>query len=96
MSKWSPEETRDYILKTLYDVYMDSPTAHVTWDAFSEATDEHPSGKDIYRECEWLKWKGLIEASFGPTSVSAVRITPAGREYVERNLLKPSSGRKVE
>lgn len=96
MSKsWTPEEVRNWILKTLYDIYMDSPTARVSWgiEKIPEATDQHPSGRDIYRECEWLKWKGLLDADFGVTSVFA-RITPAGREYVEQNLLKASSGSK--
>jgi hypothetical protein len=90
---WTPVEVRHWILKILYDVYMDSPTVSVSWGEWkvSQATEEHPSWKDIYKECEWLRYKDLIEGKFGPSHVSDVRITPAGREYVEQNLLKPSS-----
>jgi len=91
--EWTPEEVRSWILKVLYDVYMRSPTATMSWTRidFSEATDDNPSWEDIYREAEWLDWKGFIKSSPGISVVSA-RLTPAGREFVEQELLKPSSG----
>lgn len=93
--QWAAQEVREWLLRVLYDIYMQqSPTALASFgeEEFAQATDEHPSWKDIYRETEWLKWKGLIEAELGPAFISSVRITPAGREYVERELLKPASG----
>lgn len=93
--QWTAQEVREWLLKVLYDIYMQqSPTALAgfgEWE-FAQATDKYPSWKEIYREAEWLKWKGLIEAEFGPDGIWGVRITPAGREYVERELLKPASG----
>jgi len=93
---WTPEEVRNWILKTLYDIYMNSPVALVSFgrNRIGAATEEHPSWNDIYKECEWLKWKGFIEANFGPESVSGVKLTPAGREYVERNSPAPHSAQK--
>lgn len=93
--EWAAQEVREWLLKVLYEIYMEkSPTALASFGSygFPKATDEYPSWEDIYREAEWLKWKGLIEAELGPDTVSGVRITPAGREYVEKELLKPTSG----
>lgn len=91
---WTPEEVRNWILKTLYDIYMRSPEASLSFNRERrEATEEHPSWNDIYKECEWLEWKGFIRASpSDPTSY--VRITPAGREYVEENLSAPHSAQE--
>jgi hypothetical protein len=94
MSKeWTADEVRSWMLKLLYDVYMGSPTAIISWKRadFAEATDENPPWEDIFREAEWLDWKGLIEPYFAMGSISA-KLKPAGRDFVEKELLKPSSG----
>ncbi|MCL6642704.1 MAG: hypothetical protein K6T71_05220 [Candidatus Bipolaricaulota bacterium] len=92
--EWTPEEVRRWILKVLYDVYMKSPTATMLWGRadFSESTDDSPSWEDIYREAEWLDWKGFIKLSSQAVGAVSARLTPAGREFVEQELLKPSSG----
>lgn len=90
--EWTPDEVRSWMLKELHDVYMhESPTALLSWNRRSQASDERPAWDDIYREAEWLGWKDYIKAQFSSDSITA-RITPAGREYVEEELLKPSAG----
>lgn len=93
--EWTAQEVREWLLKVLYEIYMkQSPTARASFGSenFPQATDEYPSWKDIYREAEWLCWQGLIEAELGLDTVAGVKITPKGREYVEKELLKPTSG----
>ncbi len=94
--EWTAEEVREWLLKALYEIYMEeSPTALASFGDydFPQATDENPSWEAMYREAEWLKWKGFIQAEFGPTYVAGAKITPEGREYVERELLKKPGSR---
>lgn len=78
MNKW--ERLRTELLKSLYEMYMES---HTAWAEFG-STDEF-SLSDVTREADYLCEKGWVRRSGG------YQLTAEGRDHVERNIVGVTS-----
>ncbi len=81
MVDWSADETREWLMRSLYEKYMKDEQASMRWSAASglEATDSHPHGDDIIRECGQLANLGWIEILTEAYGYLFARMTPEGR-----------------
>jgi len=90
MAEWSVERTREWMMKTLYEKYVEDERASIRWSATFplEATASHPHSDDIIRECKQLASFGWIEILTQAYGYVFARLTPAGRKAWETFLEK--------
>jgi hypothetical protein len=93
MVKWSVDETREWLMRSLYDKYVKDEQASMRWSAASglEATDSHPHGEDIIRECGQLADLGWVEILTEAYGYLFARMTPAGQGVWETFLREKES-----
>ena len=80
MAEWSVEQTREWLMRALYEKYMEDEQASMRWLAALEATESHPHGDDILRESRQLASYGWIEILTQAYGHIYVRMTSAGSE----------------
>ena len=90
MAEWSVEQTREWLMKVLYEKYMDDEQASMRWPTTLalEATETHPGGDAIIQESKQLADYGWIEILTQAYGYLFARLTPAGRETWEAFLVK--------
>lgn len=93
MADWSVAKTHEWMMKALYDKYMEDEQSSIRWSIASalEATDIHPHGDDIVRECKRLADRGWVEILTQAYGYIFVRVTDAGRKAYESYIKEKQS-----
>lgn len=88
MAEWSVDQTREWVVKTLYEKYMEDEQASIRWSAMTsiEATETHPHSEDIVRECKHLADCGWVEILTQAYGYIFAQMAPAGRDAWEAFL----------
>ena len=80
MAEWSVEQTREWLMRALYEKYMEDEQASMRWLATLEATESHPHGDDIIRESKQLASYGWVEILTQAYGHIFARMTSIGHE----------------
>ena len=93
MAEWSVDKTREWVLQTLYEKYEEDAQASIKWSVVSavEATETHPHGDDIIRECRQLAKAGWVDILTEAYGNLFAQVTPTGRAAWEAFLKEKSA-----
>lgn len=96
---WSDDQVRAWLMDRLYAAYRRNIAESVHWNEESCQSADTPDWNGVYREVDFLKSKGFVDANI-PMVTSAkgerphaimAKLTATGRIYHEQSLIKPLS-----
>jgi|GEM_PF-1890924 len=93
MRDWSVQETREWVLKTLHELYEKDNEASVKWSTAVplEASEVHPHGDAIISQCREMARLGWVEIMTEAYGNLFARMTSPGQQTWEEFLLAKSS-----
>ena len=86
MTEWSVEQTRQWIMKTLYETYIEDEQASARWSETVAATESHPGGAELVQECKQLATSGWITILTQAYGYLFAQLTPDGKRTWETFL----------